>query len=200
MIADVDGGREPVAVDVEGDVEVLDLEDRAVVLGDDRLAGSWDEPGLESLTSCLSVLPRSCGGASVRVAPWDRPCDSGRAARAVLGGCDGGHRRGRLCRRRASTGSTSLLRVRRTRCSCSACWAGRPSGDPYVEVSDGGVTVVATPCAPWRCRGPPSSEVDGRYGLRLRTAYGAVTAWAAQRSQRADSARRGQDSVAAPAW
>lgn len=49
---------------------------------------------------------------------------------------------------------------------------------PYVEISDGGVTVgniVRTVHVPW----PAVTDVDGRYGLRLVTSYGAVTAWAA---------------------
>src|SRR5262245_2344443 len=49
---------------------------------------------------------------------------------------------------------------------------------PYVEVSDGGVTLVnvlRTIRLPW----PAIREVDGRYGLRLETAYGRFTAWAA---------------------
>ena len=63
---------------------------------------------------------------------------------------------------------------------------------PYVEVSDGGVLVVntlRTVHVPW----PAIEAVEGRYGLRLRTAYGAVTAWAAgaptgrQRARGADS-------------
>ncbi|ROR90578.1 PH domain-containing protein [Nocardioides aurantiacus] len=48
-----------------------------------------------------------------------------------------------------------------------------------VEVSDGGVRVVntlRTVEVPW----PALEEVEGRYGLRLRTAYGTVQAWAAQ--------------------
>jgi hypothetical protein len=64
---------------------------------------------------------------------------------------------------------------------------------PHVEVSDGGVTVVntlRTIRVPW----PAIEDVDGRYGLRLRTAYGTVTAWAAgapagrQRARGEDSA------------
>jgi hypothetical protein len=50
--------------------------------------------------------------------------------------------------------------------------------EPYVEVSDGGVTVantLRTVEVPW----PAIDEVDGRYGLKLLTAYGPVTAWAA---------------------
>lgn len=49
---------------------------------------------------------------------------------------------------------------------------------PYVEVSDGGVRVVntlRTVVVPW----PALEDVDGRYGLKLTTAYGGVTAWAA---------------------
>ena len=49
---------------------------------------------------------------------------------------------------------------------------------PRVEVSDGGVTVVntlRTVEVPW----PAVQSVDGRYGLRLETAYGRVTAWGA---------------------
>jgi hypothetical protein len=50
--------------------------------------------------------------------------------------------------------------------------------EPYVEVSDGGVTVantLRTIEVPW----PAVDEVNGRFGLRLQTAYGPVTAWAA---------------------
>jgi hypothetical protein len=49
---------------------------------------------------------------------------------------------------------------------------------PRVEVSDGGVLVVntlRTVQVPW----PAIESVDGRYGLRLVTAYGAVSAWGA---------------------
>ncbi len=49
---------------------------------------------------------------------------------------------------------------------------------PYVEVSEGGVVVantLRTVEVPW----PAVDEVDGRYGLTLRTAYGVVSAWAA---------------------
>lgn len=49
---------------------------------------------------------------------------------------------------------------------------------PRVVVSDGGVTVVntlRTVEVPW----PAVQSVDGRYGLRLLTAYGPVTAWGA---------------------
>jgi hypothetical protein len=49
---------------------------------------------------------------------------------------------------------------------------------PHVEVSDGGVRVVntfRTVLVPW----PAITEVDGRYGLRLQTALGTVTSWAA---------------------
>ena len=74
-------------------------------------------------------------------------------------------------------------------------WAG--FWQPYVEVSDGGVTVVntlRTVKVPW----PAIEGVEGRYGLRLRTAYGNVTAWAAGApSGRARA--RGEDSEAAQA-
>ena len=49
---------------------------------------------------------------------------------------------------------------------------------PCVEVSDGGVRVVntlRTVQVPW----PAIEAVEGRYGLRLQTAYGGVTAWGA---------------------
>jgi len=49
---------------------------------------------------------------------------------------------------------------------------------PRVEVSDGGVTLVNTLRTievPW----PAVQSVEGRYGLQLRTAYGAFTAWGA---------------------
>ena len=64
--------------------------------------------------------------------------------------------------------------------------------EPYVEVTDGGVTVantLRTIEVPW----PAIDEVEGRYGLKLLTAYGPVTAWAAsapagrQRATRRDS-------------
>lgn len=48
----------------------------------------------------------------------------------------------------------------------------------YVEVSDGGVTVrniIRTVHVTW----PSIEDIDGRYGLRLQTAHGRVTAWAA---------------------
>jgi hypothetical protein len=50
---------------------------------------------------------------------------------------------------------------------------------PYVEVSDGSVTLantLRTVEVPW----PAVDEVEGRYGLRLTTAYGRMTSWAAQ--------------------
>lgn len=49
---------------------------------------------------------------------------------------------------------------------------------PYVEISDGGVTVgniVRTVHVPWAA----VTDINGRYGLRLATSYGPVTAWAA---------------------
>lgn len=54
----------------------------------------------------------------------------------------------------------------------TAFWAA------YVEVSDGGVTlrnVLRTVVLPW----PSVTQVEGRYGLRLHTAYGRYDAWAA---------------------
>jgi hypothetical protein len=66
---------------------------------------------------------------------------------------------------------------------------------PCVEVSDGGVLVVnalRTVQVPW----PAVESVDGRYGLTLLTAYGAVSAWGAAApvgKQRA----RGEQSTAA---
>ena len=66
---------------------------------------------------------------------------------------------------------------------------------PHVEVSDGGVTVAntwRTVSVPW----PAIEGVEGRYGLRLRTAYGPVTAWAAG-APAGRQRTRGQDSVAA---
>ncbi len=67
--------------------------------------------------------------------------------------------------------------------------------NPYVEVSDGGVTLantLRTVVVPW----PAVEGVDGRYGLRLQTAYGPVTAWAAQAPAGRQRAR-GQRSEAA---
>jgi hypothetical protein len=68
--------------------------------------------------------------------------------------------------------------------------------EPYVEIADSGVTIantLRTVVVPW----PAIEEVEGRYGLRLRTAYGSFTAWAAQapagrqraRAQESESAR-----------
>lgn len=50
---------------------------------------------------------------------------------------------------------------------------------PYVEVSDGGVRVVntlRTVDVPW----PAVEDVEGRYGLSLRTTWGVAQAWGAQ--------------------
>ncbi|MEO5653551.1 MAG: PH domain-containing protein [Marmoricola sp.] len=66
---------------------------------------------------------------------------------------------------------------------------------PYVEVTDGGVTVantLRTLEVPW----PAIESVDGRYGLRMQTAYGRVTAWAAPAPKGRERARE-QQSVAA---
>lgn len=66
---------------------------------------------------------------------------------------------------------------------------------PYVEVTDGGVTVantLRTLEVPW----PAIESVDGRYGLRLQTAYGRVTAWGATAPKGRERARE-QQSVAA---
>jgi hypothetical protein len=66
---------------------------------------------------------------------------------------------------------------------------------PYVEVSDGGITVantLRTVEIPW----PAVEEVDGRYGLRLRTAYGPVSAWGASAPAGRDRARGGQSEAA----
>jgi hypothetical protein len=66
---------------------------------------------------------------------------------------------------------------------------------PQVEVSDGGVRITNT----WRTAHvtwPAITAVEGRYGLRLRTAQGNVTSWAAPAP--AGRARaRGQESRAA---
>jgi hypothetical protein len=61
---------------------------------------------------------------------------------------------------------------------------------PHIEVSDGGVLLANTLRSvqvPW----PAIEEVDGRYGLRLRTAYGRLTAWSA-------GAPSGRDRTRAP--
>ena len=66
---------------------------------------------------------------------------------------------------------------------------------PHVEVTDGGVTVantLRTIEVPW----PAVTDVDGRYGLRLTTAYGPVTAWGAAAPMGRQRARR-EDSPAA---
>jgi hypothetical protein len=66
---------------------------------------------------------------------------------------------------------------------------------PYVEVSDGGVTLantLRTVGVPW----PAIEEVNGRYGLTLRTAYGTSTAWAAQSPSGRQRAGEKQSGVA----
>ena len=66
---------------------------------------------------------------------------------------------------------------------------------PYVEVSDGGVTVantLRTVQVPW----PAIESVDGRYGLRMQTAYGRVTAWAASAPKGRQRAREQQSETA----
>lgn len=68
---------------------------------------------------------------------------------------------------------------------------------PHVEVSDGGITVantLRTVEVPW----PAVQQVDGRYGLRLVTAYGPVVAWAAEAPAGRRRAR-GEDGPAAVA-
>jgi Bacterial PH domain len=67
---------------------------------------------------------------------------------------------------------------------------------PYVEVSDGGVTVantLRTVEVPW----PAIDDVDGRYGLKLLTAYGPVTAWAASAPAGRERARREHSAASA---
>jgi hypothetical protein len=66
---------------------------------------------------------------------------------------------------------------------------------PRVEVSDGGVVMVnilRTIQVPW----PAVEGVDGRYGLQLRTAYGAFTAWGVSAPAGRDRGR-GRDSASA---
>jgi len=68
---------------------------------------------------------------------------------------------------------------------------------PHVEVSDGGVRVantLRTIDVPW----PAIESVDGRYGLRLTTAYGRVDAWGAAAPAGRQRARQ-QESPAARA-
>ena len=78
---------------------------------------------------------------------------------------------------------------------------------PYVEISDGGVVmrnVLRTVVLPW----PAVQDVDGRYGLRLTTAYGRFTSWSATapagrarlagiESEAATEVRRRRDELAA---
>lgn len=68
---------------------------------------------------------------------------------------------------------------------------------PYVEISPGGLklhNVLRTVEVAW----PAVQEIDGRYGLRLRTPLGTVSAWAAPAPTGMDRAR-GRDSEAAAA-
>lgn len=67
---------------------------------------------------------------------------------------------------------------------------------PYVEVDDGGVllrNVLRTVHLPW----PAIQEVDGRYGLRLDTAYGRFNAWAAPAPAGRDRLRGGDSEASA---
>jgi PH (Pleckstrin Homology) domain-containing protein len=67
---------------------------------------------------------------------------------------------------------------------------------PCIEVSDGGVEVrntLRTVHVPW----PAIDSVEGRYGLRLRTAYGSVTAWAAAAPSGRQRARVQESTAAA---
>ncbi|MET0997463.1 MAG: PH domain-containing protein [Marmoricola sp.] len=67
--------------------------------------------------------------------------------------------------------------------------------EPRVEVSDGGVTIVNTLRTveiPW----PAVQSVDGRYGLRLQTAYGPVNAWGAAAPAGRQRARGAQSAAA----
>lgn len=66
---------------------------------------------------------------------------------------------------------------------------------PHVEVSDGGVRVVNT-LRTTEVAWPALEEVEGRYGLRLLTAYGPVQAWGAQAPSGVGRARS-RDSEAA---
>ena len=68
---------------------------------------------------------------------------------------------------------------------------------PYVEVSDGGVKVANT-LRTIEISWPAIETVEGRYGLRLVTAYGPVTAWAAPAPAGRERAR-GQQGKAADA-
>jgi hypothetical protein len=66
---------------------------------------------------------------------------------------------------------------------------------PHVEVSDGGVRVAntwRTVEVPW----PAITEIEGRYGLRLQTPYGAVTAWAAPAPSGRSRVRSGSSEAA----
>jgi hypothetical protein len=67
--------------------------------------------------------------------------------------------------------------------------------NPRVEVSDGGVlmvNVLRSVEIPW----PAVEGVDGRYGLQLRTAYGAFTAWGAGAPTGRDRARSRESAAA----
>ncbi len=67
--------------------------------------------------------------------------------------------------------------------------------EPRVDVTDGGVTVVntlRTVEVPW----PAVQSVDGRYGLRLETAYGPVNAWGAAAPAGRQRARGAQSAAA----
>ena len=67
---------------------------------------------------------------------------------------------------------------------------------PYVEVSDGGV-VLADPVRTTEVWWPMIQEVDGRYGLTLRTAHGSLTSWAAPAPVGRRRRREGTSSTAA---
>jgi hypothetical protein len=69
---------------------------------------------------------------------------------------------------------------------CGACWAA--FWHPRVEVSDGGVRIVnvtRTIDVPW----PAIRDVETKWALKLVTAYGAFTAWAAPAGGRGPARR-----------
>ena len=193
VVADVPGGGEPLAVDVEGDVEVPHLENRALVLGYDGCRRVLGLVTVGVLTSCLSILPSTCrhicqGGAmGPTVLLRSRSTQALGAAMVVasvaglasvvLGGTDA------ILQFAAPLALFGVL-------GWGAFW------QPRVEVSDGGVTVVntlRTVEVPW----PAVQSVDGRYGLRLETAYGRVTAWGAAAPAGRQRARGVQSAAAA---
>ena len=188
VVADVDGRREPLAVDEEGDVQVLDLEDRSVVVGHDRLLavlGGRRKDCSRGAFRCGGGLHGRCA----RVTPWaaDRADPVARphgSSGAAMVACRGAWRVGLRC----GDGIDALLLY------AAPAGAVRPARLGRLLAAlrrglDGGVTPGATRCAtvevPW-----PAID-GGRRSLRAAPGHGVRTAHGVGRARRRPVAASG---------